>query len=492
MPQPTAYEPSTNFEQDTANSAAGRSTIRPDALDDELAALALTAAEILNNIALNQRDDGEIRDGRVKPHTLATSVLALIGSATGSRWNPRGAWVTATAYAVFDFVEEDGGSYLCLVAHTSGVFADDHTAGKWMLTGGGSGGGGGAASGVTFTPVGTIAAVDVQAAIAEAASEAVQKSANAADFASASSVRTNLSVPSKAEMQSFTPGRASAGGTSDAITASFTPAISALTNGLFVLVESGAANSTTTPTFQANATAAKTIVQGSNTPLYAGAIPGANYPMLLYYDSSLDKWVLANPYPAASTYNPAAVAITGGSITGLSPPLPVASGGTGAANATNAQTNLDVPSRSGTGATGTWAINISGTASGSAASQAQMEAAASNAVFVTPLSANWHPGVAKAWCKGTFAGAITVSHNMTSVTDVGTGQIAFNVATDFSSADYVPVVQALNSLGALVTQIISQAAGAVGAECGSTDYTSSSPSPQDPEAWFFAAYGDQA
>jgi hypothetical protein len=42
--------------------------------------------------------------------------------------------------------------------------------------------------------------------------------------------------------------------------------------------------------------------------------------------------------------------------------LDVDNGGTGAANAGDARTNLDVPSRSGSGATGTWNIDISGNA----------------------------------------------------------------------------------------------------------------------------------
>lgn len=42
--------------------------------------------------------------------------------------------------------------------------------------------------------------------------------------------------------------------------------------------------------------------------------------------------------------------------------LPIGNGGTGATTQANAQTNLDVPSRSGTGASGTWGISISGNA----------------------------------------------------------------------------------------------------------------------------------
>jgi hypothetical protein len=47
---------------------------------------------------------------------------------------------------------------------------------------------------------------------------------------------------------------------------------------------------------------------------------------------------------------------------GLVNAVPVANGGTGASTATGARTNLGVPANDGTNATGTWPINISGTA----------------------------------------------------------------------------------------------------------------------------------
>jgi len=49
-----------------------------------------------------------------------------------------GDWVTSHAYIIGDLVSSDGGDtapfYVCIVAHTSGTFADDLTAGKWILT----------------------------------------------------------------------------------------------------------------------------------------------------------------------------------------------------------------------------------------------------------------------------------------------------------------------------------------------------------------------
>jgi len=88
--------------------------------------------------------------------------------------------------------------------------------------------------------------------------------------------------------------RAAAGGTVDAITATYSPAVT-LSNGTVVLLEAAGANTSTTPTFAPNSLTAKTIVKGSNTALAAGDIPGANAWALLMYDSSLDKWVLLNP-----------------------------------------------------------------------------------------------------------------------------------------------------------------------------------------------------
>ena len=84
-------------------------------------------------------------------------------------------------------------------------------------------------------------------------------------------------------------------GTSDAITATFDPAITELTNGLVVFVRALASNATTTPTFNPDGLGAATITKGTYQPLAVGDIAGNGYWMILQYDSTQGKWVLQNP-----------------------------------------------------------------------------------------------------------------------------------------------------------------------------------------------------
>lgn len=105
-------------------------------------------------------------------------------------------------------------------------------------------------------------------------------------------------LPTPALLQQSAYMSANAAGTVDAITAAFTPAIAALPaapSTLSVFVRATGANTSPTPTFKADGTAAKTIVKGNNVALLAGDIAGAGHWLELQYDPTLDKWVLQNP-----------------------------------------------------------------------------------------------------------------------------------------------------------------------------------------------------
>lgn len=293
MAQPTRFTITEDFSADEAANVAGRSTILTAALDAMFDDLKTTTDEICDSLGLIQRDDGELLDQIVKLHTLHPTVLALIGSGA---FEIQGPWLTATAYAVGDLVTEGTGTYVCAQAHTSGVFATDLAADKWITLFDSVNY---AANAISFTPTGTIAANNVQSAIAEAASEALQKADNLSDVASVSGARDSLSVPSRAAVQLWSHSAAAAGGTADAITGSFTPAITTLVgmDNLTVLVEAADASTTTTPTFTPNngVVAPKTIVKLNGVALQVGDIAGAGHRLILSYDEANDRWVLINP-----------------------------------------------------------------------------------------------------------------------------------------------------------------------------------------------------
>jgi hypothetical protein len=161
MPQPIPYTRTTDFSAEESAAVSGRSTLRSSAVDAELDGVAANLAGLNQNLALLQRDDGELRDSVVKLHTLAGDVRALLGAGQGV---PRGPWATATAYAVRDIVTQGGNSYICALPHTAGVFATDLSASRWMLL---SLGGSPDAVSVPFAPAGGVAATNVQAAIEE-------------------------------------------------------------------------------------------------------------------------------------------------------------------------------------------------------------------------------------------------------------------------------------------------------------------------------------
>lgn len=184
MTQPTPYTPAADFSADELANVGGRSTVRTAALDAELQGIATNLDGLNANIELIQRDDGQLRDGVAKLHTLAADVKALLVAGQGL---PRGNWATATAYALRDLVVSGGDTFICAIAHTSGTFATDKAAGRWLLFALGTSA---AASAVPFTPTATISASNVQSALEEADSE--NRALSAAALLAANTVASDL------------------------------------------------------------------------------------------------------------------------------------------------------------------------------------------------------------------------------------------------------------------------------------------------------------
>ena len=126
MAQPNPYSKATNFTEYQTDHAAA--PFNGALLDAELVDIETNLDDLNTNIALLQRDDGALKNLIVTTSSFSTDALALIAS---EAFSVEGAWVTATAYAIGDLVEEAGSVYLCFVAHTAGTFATDLAAGKW-------------------------------------------------------------------------------------------------------------------------------------------------------------------------------------------------------------------------------------------------------------------------------------------------------------------------------------------------------------------------
>lgn len=192
MTQATPYTRTTGFADDERNNAGGRSTVRTAQVDAELDSIAVSLNLTIKNLALLQRDDTVMRDGVVPVSALGSDTLKLL--TTGSAV-VRGAWLTATAYAIKDLVTQSGNTYICAVAHTAGVFATDLAAVKWILF---QIGANPTAGSIPFSPTVNTTSTNVQAAIVEVDSDlravvtAQSATDNAAMTAAVALVRSDL------------------------------------------------------------------------------------------------------------------------------------------------------------------------------------------------------------------------------------------------------------------------------------------------------------
>lgn len=85
------------------------------------------------------------------------------------------------------------------------------------------------------------------------------------------------------------------GGTADAITATYAPALTSLTDGLVVKFRATAANTTTAPTFAPNGLTAHTITKLGGAALIAGDISAALAEYEIVYNLANTRWELMNP-----------------------------------------------------------------------------------------------------------------------------------------------------------------------------------------------------
>ena len=135
-----------------------------------------------------------------------------------------------------------------------------------------------------------------------------------------------------------------AGGTSDAITATYSPALTALVDGQLCCFRASAANTTTTPTFAPSGLTAHTITKAGGAALLAGDIPAALAEVVLRYDVANTRWELLNPAVIAAGATIASPAISGATLSGTT----TLSGGVTATGETITGGTFAAPAFSGT------------------------------------------------------------------------------------------------------------------------------------------------
>jgi hypothetical protein len=97
------------------------------------------------------------------------------------------------------------------------------------------------------------------------------------------------------QLQDGSTNWTAAGGSSDALTATYTPALTVLLEGQLCFLRAAAANTGTTPTFSPNGLTAHTITRYGGAALVAGDIPAPNAEIVLRYNIAGTRWELLNP-----------------------------------------------------------------------------------------------------------------------------------------------------------------------------------------------------
>lgn len=121
------------------------------------------------------------------------------------------------------------------------------------------------------------------------------------------------------------------------------------------------------------------------------------------------------------------------------------------------------------------------------ATQAEMEAASSTSVAVTPGRQQNHPGMVKFRVRCDAAGNISESYNVTSITDTGTGRLTVTIATDFSNTTW-------NGFGNVETgglRVVEIASGGYAAGTVEFQCRNETTSLDDPVSWSVGGIGDQ-
>jgi len=126
------------------------------------------------------------------------------------------------------------------------------------------------------------------------------------------------------------------------------------------------------------------------------------------------------------------------------------------------------------------------------AAQSDQETATSTTTAVSPGRQQFHPSAAKMWAYVTVSGgtpSLDASYNVTSITDTSAGNVTITIATDFSSANYCAVANAVTAGG--VSHVASVKTGQAAGSLVVRTYLGSAGTDTDNINLAVVAFGDQ-
>ena len=225
-------------------------------------------------------------------------------------------------------------------------------------------------------------------------------------------------------------GSLATGGTSTAITVTLNQSsIAAWYDGLTFaarITTTCGATPTINPTGSAALGAKSLYWSGTGTQLAANDLTSTSVATFMYEATSDKVYVFA--CPPTSTFALAARSLTAGA------------GLTGGGDLSS--------DRTFTVGAGTGILANADDVAVDKATQANMEAAASNKVVTADVQ-HFHPGMAKCWGQvtGGASPSLITSYNTTSIADTATGRLTVTIATDMGAADYCIVMSLLGDGG---------------------------------------------
>jgi hypothetical protein len=445
MAQPTPYQRLYDFSDfQTVNPSR---PLPGSNLDAELDAVKLTTDQLRANIGLIQRDDGKLANQSVTTESLSAGALAMIHQ---GEYNPRGSWAASLTYALGDVIEFNAATYLCIVAHTSTPsFANDRTAGLWLLIANGAltgqstavdlfqGTGSQTVFTLSFTYSGNNAAVVYVSGVAQIPGQDFTISGTTLTFVSAPPAP---SVAGRANVMVRGTGveaqlAADAAGTSAANAQGFANSASSSATSAAASQTAAAASQTAAATSASNAASSATSAQTSATTATTQATSATNSATAAAASQSAAATSATNAAASASTATTQATTATTQATNAAGSATSAANSATSAAGSATTATNQAATATTQAGNAATSANNAatSATAAGNSATAAATSATGANNSAISATNSASSASTSASTATTQASSAATSATNAATSATTATTQ-ASNAATSATNA----------------------------------------------------------